>query len=203
MAEAVLIVRHDKSLHQWISRSRRSRKIFRQRKALALHVHHVHTRPVSSRLEIGVLPGRAAHTAVMSAPSLQYGLQHRVVQGYSGPGRCRPAPHSPAGYGAGKSMTSPEPPPCPGSGRIAPAARHRRTPAAASGRGCGSRIPTFAAAQVIQHTLALAVHDDAHVPDAGVDHVGEHKVHHPIVAAEGHGAVDAVLDQLPSPFAFS
>ena len=38
---------------------------------------------------------------------------------------------------------------------------------------------------------------DAHIPDAGIDHVGEHKVHHPIVAAEGDGAVDALLDELP------
>ena len=36
-------------------------------------------------------------------------------------------------------------------------------------------------------------------PYAGIDHVGEHKVHHPIVAPEGDGTVDAVLDQLPQP----
>ena len=60
-----------------------------------------------------------------------------------------------------------------------------------------AEVPAFAGAQVVQHALALAVHDDAHVPDAGIDHVGEHKVHHPIVAAEGDGAVDALLDELP------
>ena len=60
-----------------------------------------------------------------------------------------------------------------------------------------AQVPAFAGAQVVQHALALAVHDDAHIPDAGIDHVGEHKVHHPIVAAEGDGAVDALLDELP------
>ena len=62
-----------------------------------------------------------------------------------------------------------------------------------------AQIPAAAVAQMIQHTLALAVHDDAHIVDPGVDHVGEHKVHHPVVAAEGHGAGDAVGDQVPQP----
>ena len=50
---------------------------------------------------------------------------------------------------------------------------------------------------MVQHTLALAVHDNAHVPDTGAHHVGQHKIHHAIVAPEGDGTVDAVLDQLP------
>ena len=62
-----------------------------------------------------------------------------------------------------------------------------------------AQVPAFAGAQMVQHTLALAVHDDAHIPDAGAHHVGQHKVHHAIVAPEGDGTVDAVLDQLPQP----
>ena len=66
-----------------------------------------------------------------------------------------------------------------------------------------AEIPALAGAQMIQHTLALAVHDDAHIGDPGVDHIGEHEVHHPVVAAEGQGAVDTVGRQLPQTGLFS
>ena len=45
------------------------------------------------------------------------------------------------------------------------------------GRYGFSDVLTLLIGQMIQHTLALAMHDDAHVVDPGVDHVGEHKVH--------------------------
>ena len=60
-----------------------------------------------------------------------------------------------------------------------------------------AEIPALAGAQMIQHGLALAVHDDAHVCDTGVDHGGEHEVDDPIVSGKGDGAVDAVGDELP------
>ena len=60
-----------------------------------------------------------------------------------------------------------------------------------------AEIPALAGAKMIQHRLALAVHDDAHVRDTGVDHGGQHKVDDPVIPAEGDGAVDAVGDQLP------
>ena len=50
---------------------------------------------------------------------------------------------------------------------------------------------------MIQHGLALAVHDDAHIGDTGVDHGGQHKVDDPVIPRKGDGAVDAVGDQLP------
>ena len=69
--------------------------------------------------------------------------------------------------------------------------------------GLAAEIPAFAGAQMIQHTLALAVHDHAHVGDTGVDHVGQHKVHHPEIAAEGQRAMNAVGGQLAQSRLFS
>ena len=60
-----------------------------------------------------------------------------------------------------------------------------------------AQVPAFAAAQVVQQRLALAVHDDAHVRDAGVHHAGEDEVDDAVVTAEGDGAVDAIFDELP------
>ena len=62
--------------------------------------------------------------------------------------------------------------------------------------GLAAQIPAFAGTQMIQHALALAVHDNAHVGDPGIDHVGQDKVHHPVIAAKGQRAVDTVGGQL-------
>ena len=60
-----------------------------------------------------------------------------------------------------------------------------------------AQAPALAGAQMVQHGLALALHDDAHVGDAGVDEVGQHEIHHPVFTGEGNGAVYAGLDQFP------
>ena len=65
--------------------------------------------------------------------------------------------------------------------------------------GFAAQVPAFAGAQMVQNTLALAVHDDAHVGDTGVDHVGQDEIDHPVIAAEGQRAVDAVGGQLAQP----
>ena len=59
-----------------------------------------------------------------------------------------------------------------------------------------AQVPALAVAQMVQHALALALHDDAHILHAGVDHIGEHEVHHAVLTADGNGAMDSVLDQL-------
>ena len=69
--------------------------------------------------------------------------------------------------------------------------------------GLAAEIPALAGAQMIQHTLTLAVHDHANIGDTGIDHVGQHKVHHPVIAAEGQRTVDAVGGQLTQSRLFS
>ncbi len=49
---------------------------------------------------------------------------------------------------------------------------------------------------MIQQGLIVGVDDEAHIGDAGVDHVGEHEVDHAVAAAVGDGAGVAVLGQL-------
>ena len=58
-----------------------------------------------------------------------------------------------------------------------------------------AQVPAFAAAQMVKQTLALAVHDNAHIAHTGVDHIAEHEVHHTVVPGKRQRAVDPVLDQ--------
>ena len=48
---------------------------------------------------------------------------------------------------------------------------------------------------MVKQTLALAVHDNAHIAHTGVDHIAEHEVHHAVVPGKRQRAVDPVLDQ--------
>ena len=48
-----------------------------------------------------------------------------------------------------------------------------------------AQVPVLAGAQVVQEGLIVLVDDDAHVGDAGIDIVGEHKVDEAVAPAEG------------------
>lgn len=85
---------------------------------------------------------------------------------------------------------APESPVAPGA--VIGEYRQQRKPSEAPGE-----IPALAAAQVVHHALALAVHQNAYIPDTGIDHVREDEVHHAVGPAKGHGAVNAGLCQLP------
>ena len=60
-----------------------------------------------------------------------------------------------------------------------------------------AQIPVLPAAQMVQQALVVAVEDDPHVKHAGVYQIAQHKVDHPVPAAEGHRGGRAVLRQLP------
>ena len=62
--------------------------------------------------------------------------------------------------------------------------------------GTARHIPGFAAAQVVEQGLVVALHNDAHIDDAGVAHGGEGEVDDSVSAAEGQGRGGAHADEL-------
>ena len=66
----------------------------------------------------------------------------------------------------------------------------------AQAAGLAVEIPGLAAADVVEQGLIIALHDDADVADAGIDHGGEGQVDQAVAAAEGQRSRRAVGDEI-------
>ena len=176
--EAVLMAA-DKSLHQGEQQLCPQQEDLQAAQALALLLHRLHHPAGFIQVQIQAVPcGGGTHHSDVRA-GLYMRLQHRFqidIQGHIAvrqehivlPDMAQVILHH-----VQCLQLAPEAAVAPG----AVIGEHRQQRQAAEAAG---EIPTLAAAQVIHHALALAVHNDAHVPDAGVDHVREDEVHHPV-----------------------
>ena len=61
----------------------------------------------------------------------------------------------------------------------------------------GVQIPLLAGAEVVHQGAIVALHDDAHVAHAGIDHAGKDEVHHAIAARERQRRHRALVGQFP------
>ena len=62
--------------------------------------------------------------------------------------------------------------------------------------GFAVEIPGLAAADMVEQGLVIALHDNADVADAGIDHGGEGQVDQAVPAAEGQGSRGAMGNQI-------